>query len=278
MINFNGDIVDPTQLCFTAANRAFKYGDAVFETMKYANGKIIFLEDHYFRLMTTMRILRMEIPMTFSPEYLENQINETIAANHQENNANRVRLSVFREGSGKYMPETNEVSFLIETEVMPNSEFTLNAEGLKIDLFKDFYKQKSLLSTLKSANAQLYVLASIYKAENKLQECILINDDKEVVEAISSNLFMLKDGIVYTPPVESGCLKGVMRKNLIALLKQMKIELKEEAFSPFELQKADELWLTNAVNGLQWVGNYRKKQYTNTLAKQMIVALNEAVS
>jgi branched-chain amino acid aminotransferase len=281
LILYNGEIFAPENIKFASTNRAFRYGDGVFETMKFAHGKVLFLEDHYFRLMSTMRILRMEIPMHFSPEFLEEQISETIAANHAEPRsfgANRVRLSVFRSGAGNYQPQTNAIDYLIETSPWPNQEFVLNEKGLNIDIFKDFFVHKSMLSNLKTANAQLYVLASIYKNENGFDECILLNDDKHVVEAIASNLFMVKDGVVHTPPLESGCLKGVMRKNILALLKKMKIEVKEDSFSPFELQKADEVWLTNAVNGLQWVGNYRKKQFEKTVATEVVAALNGFLS
>ncbi len=274
MINFNGEILDPSQVQFSTSNRAFRYGDGVFETMKYADGKIHFLEDHYFRLMSTMRILRMDIPMDFSPEYLEEQIKETIEANHAESDANRIRLSVFRNGAGLYTPETHAISFLIETEKLPNLDYELNKEGLNVDLYKDFYVQKSMLSNLKTANAQLYVLAGIFKKENGLDECLLVNDEKNVVEAISSNLFIVKGEVVHTPALETGCLKGVMRKNVIQILKNLKIEVVEDAFSPFELQRADEVWLTNSILGLQWVGQYRKKVYGNELAVKVSEALN----
>ncbi len=274
MIKFNGEILDPSQIQFSTSNRAFRYGDGVFETMKYADGKIHFLEDHYFRLMSTMRILRMDIPMDFSPEYLEEQIKETIEANHAENDANRIRLTVFRNGAGLYTPETHAISFLIETEKLPNLDYELNKEGLTVDLFKDFYVQKSILSNLKTANAQLYVLAGIFKKENGLDECLLVNDEKNVVEAISSNLFIVKGEVVHTPALETGCLKGVMRKNIIQILKNLKIEVVEDAFSPFELQRADAVWLTNSILGLQWVGQYRKKVYSNELAVKVSEALN----
>jgi branched-chain amino acid aminotransferase len=274
VINVNGELLDPTQVQFSTSNRAFRYGDGVFETLKYARGAIHFFEDHYFRLMSTMRILRMEIPMHFDPEYLQKQINETIEANHTENQANRIRVTVFRKGAGFYAPETNEVAFTIETEALPDADYELNAKGLQVDLFKDFYVHKSMLSNLKTANAQLYVLAGIFKTENNLDECLLINDEKHVVEAISSNLFMVKDGIVHTPELATGCLKGVMRKNMIQLLKNLKIEVVEDAFSPFALQRADELWLTNAIQGVQWVERYRKKTYGNKLAKTVSESLN----
>lgn len=274
---YNNALADAAKVQVGINNRAFKYGDAVFETIKYAHGQLRFWEDHYFRLMSSMRILRMEIPMDFSPEILEERVQETILANHAEHTAHRVRITVFRAGGGYYTPETNTIDYLIEVERWPHHAYELNTNGLAIDLYKDFYKQKSLLSNLKTANAMLYVLAGIYKSENGFDECILLNDDKHVVEAISSNLFMVKNDVLYTPALNTGCLKGIMRKQIIALAAKLKIAVHEENFSPFELQKADELWLTNALHGIQWVGNYRKKHYGNALAIRFTEALNQSI-
>lgn len=277
MINFNGEIVTKTEVLFGIENRAFAYGDSVFESMKYANGKIIFWEDHYFRLMSSMRILRMEIPMNFSPEYLQSQILDTIIANNHNDSPVRIKLTVFREGAGKYAPETNDVSFIISCEKLANQTFEFNKEGLVVDLFKDHYKQKSLLSNLKTTNALLYVLAGVFKTENNLHECILLNDAKEVAEAISANVFIVKENVIITPSTNAGCLKGVMRKNIIKIAKAEGFELKEEDFSPFELQRADEVFLTNAIQGIRWVSKFRKKEYRNAVSLQLSQALNSYV-
>lgn len=278
VVNFNGDILDPSDVSIPIENRAFKYGDAVFETVKFSNGNFNFWEDHYFRLMTGMRIIRMDIPMTFSPEYLEDQMRETIAANHTEYNANRVRLTVFRNDGGHYAPQTNAVSFIITTEKIPHQDYVLNQQGLVLDLYKDNYKPTGLLAGIKSANALLYVMAAVHKQENGFDECLLINSNKEVAEAISANVFLVKDDYVQTPPVETGCLKGVMRKNIIKILKENGYQVKEESFSPFELQRANEVFLTNAVHGVQWVERYRKKQFAKNQTTTIIELLNRATS
>jgi branched-chain amino acid aminotransferase len=130
------------------------------------------------------------------------------------------------------------------------------------------------LSTIKTTSAQLYTIASIFRKENDFDECLLINERKEVVEAISSNLFILKGDDLITPPLESGCLKGIMRKKIIEFAPQLKLDIKEESFSPFALQKADEVWLTNSIKGLQWVGKYRKRNYSNEKAAAMVKKIN----
>ena len=95
MVNFNGDILSQDTLFLNQENRGLKYGDGLFETIRVVNGKIFFWEDHYLRLMASMRIMRMEIPMNFTMEFLEEQLLNTIASNGLENSPARVRLSVF---------------------------------------------------------------------------------------------------------------------------------------------------------------------------------------
>ncbi len=276
--NFNGNLIEGDSLSIPLNNRALNYGDGIFETMKFANGRINFWEDHYFRLMAGMRILRMEIPMSYSPEYLEEQLSLTIAENNLTGNAARLKLLVFRKEGGFYTPESSEVEFLITVSPLKDPAYVLNAEGLEVDLFRDFYKQKSLLSTLKTTAATLYTVASIFRNENGLDECLLLNNDKHVVEAISANIFMVRDGIIYTPPLSEGCLKGVMRKQVLDLLPTMNIEVREEAFSPFDLQKADELFLTSTIRGVQWVKKYRKKHFENKLSTELVKRLNVQVA
>lgn len=259
-------------------NRALNYGDGVFESMKFANQRINFWEDHYFRLMASMRILRMEIPMSFSPEYLEDQIKQTIKANALTQKAVRVKLLVMRKAGGLYEPQSNDVDLLITVAELAHTQYQLNEEGLEVDIFKDYFKSKSLLSTVKSTSAQFYSLASIFKKENQLDECLLLNDDKSVVEAISSNVFMLKGGTVYTPPLSDGCLKGVMRKQVMELLPKMDYKLVEKSFSPFEIQKADELFLTNAIHGVRWVRQYRKKSFSKNCSEKLVKRLNLAAA
>jgi branched-chain amino acid aminotransferase len=272
--NLNGFIIRNKHLGIQINNRGLNYGDGIFETLKFANNRINFWEDHYFRLMASMRIVRMDIPMNFSPEYLENQIRKTLEVNGLSEKAARVKLLVVRKAGGLYTPVTNAVDFLITTEELSTPSFKLNEQGLNIDLYKDFYKNSGMLSTIKTTSAQLYTVASIFRKENHYDECLLLNERKEVVEAISSNIFIVKGDDLITPPLESGCLKGIMRKKIIEFAPQLKFNVKEESFSPFALQKADEVWLSNSIKGLQWVGRYRKKSYRQERAAEMLKKIN----
>ena len=278
LVSYNGEVLEDYELEMHLDNRAFKYGDSVFETMKYVNGKLIFWEDHYFRLMSAMRIIRMEIPMDFSPEFLEEKITELMSAQHHEKQAVRVRLSVVRQDGGYYTPTTNDIDYLIETSLLEDSNYELNREGLKMDVFKDHYKPKGLLSNIKSTNALIYTVAGIFAKENELDDVILINDDKHVVESVSSNVFLIFGNKLITPPVESGCLRGVIRKTILKLAVNEGFEIEERNFSPFEIQRADEMFLTNAIKGIRWVGQFKKKSFGNENAQKLLKALNRAAS
>ncbi|WP_348810627.1 aminotransferase class IV [Flavobacterium maritimum] len=275
MINFNGTIVAQESNILTQ-NRAFLYGDAVFETVKIVNGKILFVEDHYFRLMASMRIVRMEIPMNFTMEYFEEQIlslvnNNTISASA------RARITVYRNDGGYYLPKNNIISFLIHAIALEKA-YSIDQKNYEVDLYKDFYISKQLLSTLKTTNRIINVTASIFANENGLDNCILLNDNKNVVEALQGNIFMLQGNKLSTPPVSEGCINGVMRKQILELAKTIEnLEVVEEVISPFDLQKADELFLTNVIKGIQPITKYRKKEYTTATAHLLLLKLNEFV-
>lgn len=276
MINFNGTIVSEDANVLVQ-NRGFLYGDAVFETVKIVNGKILFLEDHYFRLMSSMRVIRMEIPMNFTMEYLEEQIQVLIKKNDLEASA-RVRITVYRNDGGYYLPQNNTISFLMKAAPLENKGYLLNEQEYEVDLYKDFYVARQLLSSIKTTNRLINVTGSIYANENGLDNCILLNDSKNVVEALQGNIFMLMGNKLITPPVSEGCLNGVMRKQILSLAKKIEgIETAEEIISPFDLQKADELFITNVIKGVQPITKYRKKEFSIEISKVLAEALNKSL-
>lgn len=276
MINFNGNITQEENLL--TQNRAFLYGDGVFETVKIINNKILFLEDHYFRLMASMRVVRMEIPMNFTMEYFEEQILNLVQQKNIASSA-RARITVYRNDGGLYLPKTREVSFLIHATPLDNVLYVLNTAEYEVDLYKDFYVTKQLLSSIKTTNKMINVTGSIFADENGLANCLLINDAKNVVEGLQGNLFMVSGKKLITPPISEGCLNGIMRKQILALAKKIEgVEVVEEIISPFDLQKADELFLTNVITGIQAISKYRKKEFASNLAHLLVQKLNETLS
>lgn len=276
MINFNGTIISEDGTVLTK-NRAFLYGDAVFETVKIINNKILFLEDHYFRLMSAMRVVRMEIPMNFTMEFLEEQI-LSIAENNQVIDSARARITVYRNDGGYYLPQNNSVSYLIHAVGLENKAYTIENKRYEVDLYKDFYITKQLLSSVKTTNKIINITGSIYANENGLDNCLLLNDSKNVVEALQGNIFMLQGNKLITPPISEGCLNGVMRRRILGLAKKIEnIEVVEGVISPFDLQKADELFITNVIKGIQPITQYRKKEFSTNMAVKLVDKLNEMI-
>ena len=256
MLNYNGTILLKNHVSLSPDNRAFKYGDGIFETIKVKGNKVLFTEDHYFRLMASARMLRMQLSMNFTLEYFEGEILKLIAA-LELNNA-RVRFSVFRKEGGLYTPENNEIDFLIEAREL---DITIQ-EIYEVELYKDHYVYSGMLSTLKSNNRLINVIASVFKTENGYDNCILLNEKKQLAEAINGNIFLIKDNIIRTPALTEGCIKGIIRKKLIEIIKKdSNLTIEETEISPFELQKADEVFITNTIVGIQPITKYRRTEY-----------------
>lgn len=275
MINLNGKLIENGEATIHADNRGLNYGDALFETLRFSGGKIYFWEDHYFRLMASMRILRMEIPMNFTMEFLEEEILRTINSSENQNISFRIKLLVWRKTGGKYSPVTNNIEYSISFESLENPFYTLEEKEYEIELFKDHYITSGLLSTLKSTNRLINILGSIYATENDYQNCLLLNENKQVVEALNGNIFLISGKTIKTPPLADGCLNGISRKQLISIIKMMPDFLFQEiSISPFELQKADEIFITNVIQGIVPITKYRKKQFGNEVAKIILPKLN----
>ena len=270
MLNFNGKIIAKSDFGLAFNNRGFSYGDAIFDTSLYIKDEIQFLEDHYFRLMASMRMLRMEIPMTFNLSFFEEEIKKTFKASNLDKNA-RVKFTVFRNSGGLYTPKTNTINYLIEISKLN----VLNKEKYTIDLFKDYYTNSDLLSTIKTNNRIINVVSSIYAKENNLDNCILINQNKQIVEAINANIFLIFGNRIITPPITDGCIKGIARKKVMeSIEKAGEFILEEKSVSPFDLQKADSVFLTNSIIDIQTVTNYRKKEYNSYLVDMVKTSFN----
>lgn len=277
MINVNGKIVSNSEISLEN-NRGFLYGDAVFETVRVLDNKVLFVEDHYFRLMSSMRILRMAIPMEFTMEYFQEEIIKTAQVLDSSANAIRVRFNVYRDANGRYLPTGRKIGYIATAERLDQSVYSFDEVAYEVELYKDFYVTAHLLSTLKTNNRLINVTGSIFADENGYQNCFLLNDSKNIVEALNANIFVVKDKVVKTPPLSDGCVKGIMRKQVMELLeKHPDYTLEEVSISPFELQKADEIFLTNVIIGIQTVTKYRKKEFKNDLSKDLLNRLNAKI-
>lgn len=273
---YNGHLISLYEPALSFNNRAFRYGDSLFETIRWTNGKAMFITDHVKRIKLGMTTLRMNVPAEFTSANIEQLIIELVKKNNISGDA-RIRLTVFRNEGGFYTPLTNDISFLIECEVMEDKGYTLNQKGLWVDVYAEIKKPINKISAIKTGSSLLYVMAGLTKTSLRLDECLLINDNGNIIEAISSNIFVVKNGVLYTSPIADGCVDGVMRKQVLDIAKQHKILVFEQTLTVHTLTNGDELFLTNAIKGIQWVGQFKNKFYTNRTAVFFTEKLNAQV-
>lgn len=275
MVNINGTLYQDFEANIPTNNRGLAYGDSVFETIKVNNNKPVFWEAHYFRLMASMRILRMEIPMHFTPEFLEKEIVNLVQSFPKKAISYRVKITVYRDSEGFYTPTSNNVLYIISAQELSSDLYEINKGHYEIELFKDYLISPNLLSTLKTNNKAVNVVGSIFAKENNYSNCLLLNTNKSIIEALNGNIFLIKGNTVKTPPLADGCLKGIVREKLIEIItKSPDFELSESSISPFELQKADELFITNVIQGIVPITKFRKKEFSADICSKLLVLLN----
>jgi branched-chain amino acid aminotransferase len=273
-VNINGKIMAPDAPQIQADNRGYLYGDGCFETIKVIRGKAVNLENHIARILAGAHTLKLRAPNYFDLDYFQKQIDELIAYS-KEFQGGKIRLSFERSAGGTYIPDTNEVSFTIEYLPDNSNGFILNDHGLELDLYSEHKKSINKLSPLKTKNGLLYVLAAVQAKEQGLDDMLVMNEKMAIIESSSCNLFVVSNGVLYTPSLDDGILAGTMRMQIINIALQNGIKVYECTIMPHNILSADEILLTNAIAGIKWVGGYRTKRYRNDMARRLMGLLNE---
>ncbi len=272
---YNGHLISTYEPSVSFSNRAFRYGDSLFESIRYCNGRVMFLSDHVKRIKLGMTTLRMNVPSEFTTANIETLILHLISENNLTKQNARIRLTIMRNEGGHYTPDTNDISFLIETELLDAKGYTLNQKGLWVDIYAELKKPINKISNLKTGSALLYVMAGIAKNSVKLDDCFIVNEQGNIIETINSNIFIVKNGVLYTSPLNEGCIDGVMRKQILAIAQVNRILTFEQTITTNTLMNGDEVFLTNAIRGVQWVGQFKNKFYTNSQAVFFTEKLNQ---
>lgn len=275
-INYNGEIVPAVQPVLTIANRAFRYGDGLFESMRYLNGKLRFAELHAERLQRGMIALKLDGSSKLDARFLINKVEELVKRNNYGQNA-RVRLTVYRDADGLYSPAGNRFGYAIEMSKSDEGSYINQAKGLIVDVFDEVTKPINILANHKTCNSLVYVMAGIHRKENSLDEVFILNNSGFLCEAMSANVFVVFKKKIYTPALTEGCISGVMRSVVMNLAKENKMEVIEAQINPDILNEAEEVFLTNASRGIQWVMGFNSKRYFNEISKELIEKLNASI-
>lgn len=234
----------------------------------------MFAADHAGRIRKAMNVLKLE-GSGFFDEYFLREKTEELTNRNKTGGAARVRLTIFRDAGGLYAPLSNKAAFLLEAGKITEQDYTLNRKGYIIDVYTEVAKPQYVLSNYKTCNSLIYVLAGVFKNQHALDDALLVNQNGYLCEATSSNLFVVYQGKIYTPALSEGCVAGVMRSVVIGLALKNDMPVIEAQISPEILNEAEEVFLTNAARGIQWVMGYNRKRYFNEAAKFLTAELNK---
>jgi branched-chain amino acid aminotransferase len=249
-------------------NRSFLYGDGLFESIRFQDGTLFYIDDHLERLVSGMFTLGLDTTF-FNPLQICDLMLELCKQNELIDA--RVRLTVFRDAGGFYKPSNDNCSYLITAEAINPLLVNNNNKGVRLGLYSEIRKPINSLSGIKSSNGLLYVLAARYARENNWDDSIILNEYGRICESSNSNLFLvLPNKRILTPPISEGILPGVMRKNLIKWLRENEYQVDEAIVLTDDFYRAEEVFLSNAIQGVRWVIAFKERRYFSTVSRNIM--------
>jgi branched-chain amino acid aminotransferase len=270
-INYNGKIFSATENIITAQNRGLRYGDGIFETIKLKNAVLILSDEHFARLWRGMQLLKFEIPKLFSLEKFEAEI--LVLAAKNKLTAARVRLTIVRGDGGIYDAKNHTPNYIIEAIALPEDNGPLNSNGLQLCFYDAAKKTIDTFSNCKTNNYLPYFMGALYAKENQCNDAIILNSDGNVCDSTIANVFYIKDNVIHTPALTQGCVAGVMRKFLIDKIRTLGFTVHESIVTKNDLLEADEIFLSNAIYNIRWVGGLENKNYANKIVWNIVEEL-----
>lgn len=256
-----------------ASNRSFKYGDGLFETLKVVNNKVLYIDQHLKRLQKGFEVLgfsQEHLNQDFLIRIIQEFLSDKKGADH------RVRISFFREAGGLYTPSSSTAQYLIESTTLEPVAYQLNKEGLRIGICPTVRLSCDSLSNLKTCSALPYIIAGLYKKKQGLDDCLLLNTRESLSESIAANVFLVVGNQLLTPDLSEGCIMGVMRSQILSFAPAFGLICKEQALTLADIEKADEVFLTNVIRGIQWVEQIESlnKKYCSSISSMLTQELN----
>lgn len=272
----DGRVLRGSELPAAFGNRAFLLADGVFESMRFTAGHVPFLSLHVQRLHAALEAHGMNVPESLGEAALRESL-EAWRATWGVQGDVRIRLTAYRAGEGAYAPETDDVAWVATAATMPESGFSLPPKGLDVDIFQDMVKHRSPISKFKNLASTVYIRAARHASQRGWGDALVLNPDQRIIESSRSNLFVVSNGVLYTPSLDDGCVGGIMRSVLIRTALDHGVKVYEAALTPQTLLQADELFLTNAVRGIEWVSSYKTKRYFHATAEKLANWIQEDV-
>lgn len=256
-VSLNGKHYPFNEPLITADNRGFKYGDGFFETIKVQNGSIQLMKYHFDRIIRSSAILKIDT-FHIDKQLLVNDILQLCKKNDCIQSS-RVRIAFYRS-------ENDKGEYLIEALPYVDNN---KKKTFSIGLYSEVQKSIDILSNLKTANFLPYVMASMHAKHNSLDDCLIMNTKGSICDSSKANVFIIKNGEIHTPSLKEGCVDGTMRRFLIKNADRLNIQIIEDEVSFEDVLEADEVFLTNAIVGIQSVTNCRQCIYSDSITQEL---------
>jgi branched-chain amino acid aminotransferase len=274
--NYNGKIHPEGTPVIGVDNRGLRYGDGLFETIKMINGKLLFEDDHFARLWKGLKALEFDIPKNLTVDFLQKEMT-ALAQKNGHANAARIRLNIVRGDGGLYDAKNHLPNYIIQSWPLAPSNGEWNSNGLVLGIYEASKKSCDLLSNLKHNNYLPYVLAALKAKSQKWNDAIVLNTNGRICDTTIANIFIVKDGAVFTPSLQEGCVAGVMRRVVIQQVLKSGIDLIEKEISISELLAADEVFLTNSIYNIRWVQGIGDITFKNSLTYTIFSSLQSTI-
>lgn len=266
IVLLNGDYCRPEQSGWMN-NRAFLYGDGFFESMRVHDGKILHAKLHEARIRHAMELLEFDGHELASTDILEEKINALIRKNELGKYV-RIRYTLFRQSDGFYSPENNNTGYLLSAFPLSDT-YTFPDKGKTAIIYTRQAKARGPFSCIKSISSLFYVMAGIAVKHAKADDCLLLNTSGNIIEGLSSNIFFWYNNTLITPPLSEGCVDGVMRRKILDLADRHGIPFREQMIGEPEVMLSDEIILTNAIRGVQYIEWLNGKQFGHAKAGEL---------
>jgi branched-chain amino acid aminotransferase len=254
LININGRLISAAQANPAPDNRAFRYGDGFFETIRVSEGRVLLSQHHFRRFFAAAAQLKFDIPALLNAERLEKEILQLVEKCGLANHA-RVRLAAWS-GNGGLFEGPYTLHYQIECWPLTKEQTEWNENGLILGFFTEGRKAPDGLANIKSSSFQLYSFAARFAKAQKWNDAIVLNTRDQICDCCIANIFWIHNRNIFTTPLHDGPVAGVFREHLM-----QHIQVMEKSATVDDLLNADEIFVTNAIRGIRWVQRLDEKQY-----------------
>lgn len=245
-IYINGKLVPEDSASISVFDRSYLYGEGVFETMRAYNGRPAFCDMHYHRLKANCEKLEIELPVD---EYaFEHDVVKVVNANKLKDAFIRVTVSPVGLSAGLARPLKMATNFLIFARPFKGRPDETYKTGAKIIIVESVFADDPGVAEIKSTNYLTKMIARREVVSKKADEGIFQSRDGFLLEGTATNLFAVKKGRVFTPPLGDGCLPGITRWVVIGLAEELDIPCKETSLDKADLKGVDEIFLTGSTS------------------------------